>query len=116
VRLDGLVDPAAEQVDDQLLALALGQGGQLERQRVGLAARPVPAVGEQLVRAGHAEQDQRRLGVLGDVLDGVEQDGVGPLEVVDDQYQRPPAGQGLEQALERPEGVLGQAGVLADAQ
>ena len=116
VRLDGLVDPAAEQVDDQLLALALGQGGQLERQRVGLAARPVPAAGEQLVRAGHAQQDQRRLGVLGDVLDGVEQDGVGPLEVVDDQDQRPAAGQDLEQALERPEGVLGQAGVLADAQ
>ena len=116
VRLDGLVDPAAEQVDDQLLALPLGQGGELERQRVRLAPRPVLAAREQLVRAGHAEQHQRCVGVLGDVLDGVEQDGVGPVEVVDHQHQRPAAGQGLQQPLERPEGVLGQPGVLAEAE
>ena len=57
-----------------------------------------------------------RVGVLGHVLDGVEQDRVGPLEVVDDQHQRAAAGQCLQQPLQRPEGVLGQAGVLAEAE
>jgi hypothetical protein len=113
VDLDRLVDAASQQVHHQLLALPLGQGGEQERDGVGLAARPVGTARKQLVGTGHAEQDERGVGELGHVLDGVEQDRVGPLEVVDDQHQRPAAGQHLQQPLQRPEGVLGQPGVLA---
>jgi hypothetical protein len=76
----------------------------------------VDASREQLVRAGHAQQQQRRVNVLGHVLEDIEQDRVGPLEVVDDQHQRLAAAQGLQEALQGPGRALGQVGVLAEAE
>ena len=115
VGLDGLVDPPPSRWTTSCSPSRSGRG------RAGTTACwpspwPVGAAREQLVRAGHAEQHQRRVGVLGHVLEGIEQDRVGPLEVVDDQHQWPAAGQGLQQPLQGPEGVLGQVGVLAEAE
>ena len=44
------------------------------------------------------------------MLDQVEQARLGPVEVVQDQYQRVPVGQDLQQPPERPRGLLGRAG------
>jgi hypothetical protein len=68
----------------------------------------VLAAQEQLVGTGHAEEEERSIGALGDVLDRVHEDGVRPLEVVDHQDERPATGQRLEQLLRRPVGVLGK--------
>jgi len=104
-------------VTDELLALALAERRQPQRQRVDLRDWPALAARRELVRAGDAHQEHR--GVLrqvDEVLDRIEQDRVGPLEVVDDDDQRSAARTGLQQALNRPERVLRALGLGDDAE
>ena len=59
--------------------------------------------GEDAALGGGQREDQQRgvLGAGGDELDQVEQGAVGPVEIVDDQAERLPAGQGFQEAAHR---------------
>jgi hypothetical protein len=90
--------------------LGLGGGERLQHQ-LGRGTTPTaparPAV-EQLV-AGQADQHQRCAHPLGEVLDRVEHAVVGPVDVLERQHQRPPAGQCLDARAQRREERLAQA-------
>jgi len=49
------------------------------------------------------------------VLDQVQEGRLGPVDVVEDQDQRTTLGQGLEQATDGPEGLLGHSAVRHEA-
>ena len=51
----------------------------------------------------------------GDVLDQVEQRRVGPVDVVDDEHERPRRGERLEEPAERPGGLVRRASAVARA-
>ena len=76
------------------------------RQRVRLAAAPVGPPGEQLGPGG-ADDEQRHPGrPVDQVVDEVEQVVVGPVQVLEDQHQRPLLGELLEEAPPRGEGLV----------
>ena len=75
----------------EMSSLAVLRGERLEqdRRRVELAAAPAGPQLEQL-RAGDAEQEDRGVArPVGDVLDQIEEDGLGPLDVVEHDDLRP---------------------------
>ena len=74
-----------------------------ERRRVQLAAAPAGSDVEQLGARDAEEEDRRVAREVGDVLDEVDEDRLGPLQVVDDDDLRPLRGACLEQP---PEGEL----------
>ena len=93
----------AQQVRDDLAAL--GRGQRLERHAPpwrGIAAIPVGMVLEQF-RARRADDDDRCLDRIGEVRDEVEEGLLGPMEVVDDDDQRPAGRDRLDQPARRPE-------------
>ena len=76
-------------------------GSSRTERRVQLAAAPARPLVEQL-RARDAEEEDRRVArEVGDVLDEVDEDGLGPLQVVDDDDLRSLGGARLEQPAER---------------
>ena len=64
-------------------------------------------------RARAEDEDRRVARRSGDVLDEVEQRRVGPVDVVDDEHERPLAREHLEQPPERPGGLVGRAAAVA---
>jgi hypothetical protein len=116
-RLEVRVHPVPEQVPDELLALPDPQRRKVDQERVWPGARPAGVVEGQLVRAGDRQQHDRDvLQVIGQILDRIEQDGRGPLHVVDHHHQRPAAGDRPQQALQRPERALGQPRAAPEAE
>jgi len=100
----------AEQVRDQEPRLFRRQRLQLDRPR----CRPVQAPLEEL-GTGDAAQDERSPPAFaGDVLDEVAEDGLRPLQVVEDDHQGLLVGQALEQASSRQED-FGRARLAAEA-
>ena len=69
--------------------------------------RPPPAADlEQLGSGDEQEQDGSVDQAIRDMLDEIEQRGLGPLDVVEDDDQRPPARQVLQQVAHRPGHLL----------
>ena len=98
------------QQPDQRQALLDGERIELERGGAADAAAPLWA-GVQQFRA--ADADHHHLGVddaADDVHDQVQQDGLRPLQVVQDQNQRPRPAERLDQAPERPGDFVGTDG------
>ena len=97
---------AAEQLVDQRVRLVRRERLEQHRRRVQLAAAPGRAPLEQL-RPGHAEEQDRCVArEVGDVLDQVEERRLAPVDVVEDDDERPLARSRLEQLAERPGDLL----------
>ena len=90
--------PVAEQIADQVLALAPAE--RLEQDRRGVELPPSPAgAGVEESGASYTEEEDRgAAGQVRDVLDEVDEDRLRPLEVVDDDDLRPLGGACLQQA------------------
>ena len=100
---------SARESRDQQLAVLAGERLEQDRRRVELAAAPAGSKLEQL-GAGDAEEEDRRVaGPVGDVLDQVEEDGLGPLDVVEDEDLRPRRRPRLDQLAKGELRVRGRA-------
>ena len=96
----------AEQVVEQFDGGIAGQRLEQDRRRVHLAAAPLRAQLEQLGPRDHEQQHRGVAGPVGEVLHQVEQQGLGPVQVVDHQHERVRPRQVLEQPARGPRGVL----------
>ena len=74
----------SEEIPDQRLALVVAERLEQDRRRVHLAATPVGSYVEELGTRDAEEEDRRVAGEVCDVLDEVDEDGLRPLQVVDD--------------------------------
>ena len=87
----------AEQVRDEVVACVRAQRLEQERRRVQLPASPVRPNVEQLGARDAEEEDRRVPREVGDVLDEIDEHGLGPLEIVDHHDLRSLGGASLEQ-------------------
>ena len=92
---------AGDQAVHQLRALAGCERLEEERRRVHLPPAPAGPQIEQLGARDAQEEDRRVAREIRDVLDEVDEDGLGPLQVVDDDHLRALDGPCLEEAAER---------------
>ena len=106
-RLDlGRQQRLLEQRAEQARGLLLGERRDRDGRRVPLAAAPARPPLEQLGARG-ADDEQRHAGrPVGEVVDEVEQAVVGPVQILEDEHQRPLLGQRLEQAAPRRERLV----------
>ena len=86
-----------------VVALSAPSGSSRSDVAFSLPAAPARSHVEQLGARDAEEEDRRVAREVGDVLDEVDEDGLGPLQVVDDDDLRSLRGAGLEQP---PEGEL----------
>ena len=121
VALRGLDDALAElgcqrvrQRIHKLVRVVVAERLEHDERRARARRRPGgPHVEE--VGARRAEDEDRRVARRGgDVLDEVEQRRVGPVDVVDDEHERPRGGERLEEPAERPGGLVGRAAAVLD--
>ena len=85
---DGVRQPALRhQPADQADGVGLDQWFEDDLERIAGTATPAGRRGAQL-RTGQAEHEQRTVHVLDDVLEQVEQPGIGPMQVLDDGHDR----------------------------
>src|SRR5581483_4111927 len=96
-----LVALACEVADEQA-ALLVAQ----DRQRDGVEAGPAGPRLEQVRPDEAAEEDRRRAAPAGEVLEQVEERRLGPVDVVEEDHQRLPLRERLEQAAHGPEDLL----------
>ena len=83
------------------------KGLEEDRGRVPFAAAPAGAHVEQL-RTGHPDEKYRSVPrPVGDMLDQVEERRLCPVEVIEDDDERPPSGQRLEELSHPPKALLG---------
>ena len=106
-RLDlGRQQRLLEQRPEQTRGLLLGERRDRDGRRVPLAAAPAGPALEQL-GARRADDEQRHAGrPVGEIVDEVEQAVVGPVQILEDEHQRPLLGQRLEQAAPRRERLV----------
>jgi hypothetical protein len=83
-----------------------------DRGRVHLAAAPPRSDVEELGPRHADEQDRGVPGPVGEVLDKIQERGLGPVDVVEHDDERPLAREVLEELAHRPDGVLGGARVV----
>ena len=83
---------------DELLGLDVGQRRQRQRRRVAFPASPAASPLEQLGPRAGDDQDGHAARPVGQLIDKVEERIVGPLEVLEDEHQRPHVGERLEKA------------------
>src|SRR5581483_7196603 len=96
-----LVALACEVADEQA-ALLVAQ----DRQRDGVEAGPAGPRLEQVRPDEAAEEDRRRAAPAGEVREQVEERRLGPVDVVEEDHQRLPLRERLEQAAHGPEDLL----------
>src|SRR5438874_8115824 len=100
----------AEQRADKLARLLVRERRERDRDRVALAAAPAGSPLEQL-RAGGAEHEQGDSArPVDEVVDEVEHALVGPVKVLEDEHQRAPLGESLEEAPPGSERVVAALG------
>ena len=88
---------------DQLERRPFGQWLEQDRRGVELAAAPRRTVVQELGTRRADEEDRRVPRQVGDRLDEVEQGRLGPVDVVDEDDERPLVGEVLQRATERPD-------------
>ena len=91
----------SEEIPDQRLALVVAERLEQDRRRVQLAAAPVGSDVEELRPRDTEQEDRRVAGQIRDVLDEVDEDRLGPLQVVDEHHLRPLRGSSFEEPPER---------------
>jgi hypothetical protein len=104
-RLDGHLR-AAHEAADEAVGLRLGQRREGDRRRVGLGRHPVGADVEQLRARLADDQHRGALDPVGEVVEQVEERGLAPVDVVEGHDERPAGGEALEEAADRPVGLL----------
>ena len=104
-----------EEVVDEALRLRLGQRLEEDRRGVELPSAPGRAQVEELGAREADEEDGRVPRPVGDVLDEVEERRLAPVDVVEDDHDRPPAREDLEQVPHGPEALLGRADLASEA-
>ena len=102
-----LLEVGTGELFDQLCALGFGERLQENRGRVQLAPTPIGTEIEQ-VGPGEADQQDRYVSrPVGEMLDQVEERGLTPMDVVEDNDDRFRAGERLEQRLYGSESFFG---------
>ena len=106
----GRQGPAPEQVGDELPAVAVAE--RLEQQGVDVepAAAPAGTGIHELGPRKPDEQDRRVAREVGEVFDQPEERRLGPLQVVEDDHERPALRERLEELAHGPRGRLAGAG------
>ena len=94
---------------------ASGRRSSRTRARVRLSAAPAGSLLEQLGTGDADEEDRRTPHPLRQVLDQVEEGGLGPVDVLEEDDEGPLPGERLEQAPGGPEDLLAIARRLRDA-
>ena len=100
---------AGEEPLDQLFRLVRRERLEQDVRGVELSASPGGTAVKQL-RSRHAEQQDRRIAAeIRDVLDKIEKYGLSPVEIVEDDDERPPGSGRFEQLAHGPGDLLGRA-------
>ncbi len=86
-----------------------GSGSRLKSQVVAAARSPARTSLEELGPGDGEDEDRPRGGMLGEMLHEVEQAGVGPVEILEDEDGRPVVGHPLEERPPGGEGLLALA-------
>ena len=112
----GVEQRLLEQRAHEPRGVLVGKRRERDREGVRLAAAPGRSPLQQL-RAGGADREQRDLAdPLDERVDEVEQGVVGPVQVLEDEHERPLLGEALEEAAPGRDALLGAARVgLRDA-
>ena len=100
---------------DQSLGLFVAQRLESNQGQVITVTGPERAIVEELRAAKRDEQQRRVPGEFEDVFDEIEKGGFGPVDVVENDDERPVARERLEELSDRPEGFLGAAARLSRA-
>ncbi len=96
-------DGPVEEACDEPRRLLVGERGYGERRRVELPAAPAGSALEQL-GARRRDDEQRHIGhPIDELVDEVEQAFIGPVEILEDEHERPPFGHRLEEESPRRE-------------
>ena len=95
--------------------LRLDERLQREERRIVPERRPGWSRLQQLGPPTAEQQDRPLAAEAGHVLDEIEEPGLGPMEVLEDDDQRPVAGQRLEQRADRPVGLVRRPSALRSA-
>jgi hypothetical protein len=106
---------STEKVVDQTLRLGAGERLEKDCGRVQLAASPGGPRIQELRPCEADEEDGRVARPVGNMLDEVEKRRLAPVDVVEDDDERPLAGEGLKKPTDSPEGFLAAGGRLGDA-
>ena len=105
---------APEQLLDQPRRFRFGERLEMDGGRVELAAAPRRPTIEQL-GPGQAQQEHRCVArPVGDVLDQIQERGLGPVDIVEDDDQRRAASDVLEEPPDRPQRLVGRAGHVGE--
>ena len=110
----GLGETSSE-VGDQRLAVRVRKALEQERARVRLSAAPAGSLLEELGTGDANQEDRRTPHPLRQVLDQVEEGGLGPVHVLEEDDEGPLPGERFEQASGGPEDFLAIARRLRDA-
>ena len=98
---------------DELVRVVVAERLEHDERRARARRRPGRPHVEEVGARGAEDEDRRVARRRGHVLDQVEQRRVGPVEVVDDEHERPRRGERLEEPPERPGGLVGRAAAVA---
>ena len=105
-------EPVAGTQGQELTALAGRERAERERDRVPLAACPGGTRDHQL-RPGEADDEHRRVpDPVREVVDEVEERGLAPVRVLDDEHERTLPGEPSEQPAERPKELFARRAPL----
>ena len=105
----------AKQVGHELGGLAVAQALEESGRGVELAAAPAWPLVEELGACEADEEDRRVTGPVRQVLDEVEEGRLGPLQVVEEDDERPGLRLRFEQAADGPGGFVRRAWAPAEA-
>ena len=112
---DGLVElRAAEEVGDELHGFTVAQPFEEHRGGVELPAAPARPLVEELGTREADEQDRRFASPVGQMLDEVEERGLGPLQVVEEDDERAGPAFRLEETADRPGRFVRRSGILSE--
>ena len=121
VALGGLDDALAElwrqrvgQRVHELVRVVVAERLEDDERRTCAWRRPGGPHVEEVGARGAEDEDRRVARRGGDVLDEVEERRIGPVDVVDDEHERPHGGERLEEPAERPGRLVGRAALLDD--
>ena len=96
----------AQEVADQCAALVPGERLERDARRVRRAATPRRPDVEQIRTRHAAEQDRHAPRPSGDVVDEVQERGLPPVDIVEDQEERHVLRDRLDEVTDRPERLL----------
>ncbi len=94
---------------DELVRVVVAERLEDDERRAPTRRSPRRPHVEEIGASGAEDEDRCVARRVRDVLDQVEQRRVGPVDVVDDQHERPRRGERLEHSPERPGGLVGRA-------